>query len=451
MDTKEKILNVALALFARDGYEAVSVSMIAGELGITKGALYKHYENKRAIFDSIVQRMEENDYENARSFHMPEDLFEKMPDRYRSTEFEQLCAYTLAQFVYWTEDSFASKFRKMLSLERYRNAEMNALYQQYLGAGPLHYVEDLMGQMVETGLANESARYLALDFYAPVYTLISIYDGGGEPAELAASLKEHMEVFVRRLEKRACELTESEENKMEYPRSKKYSSSKFMSMIMGPNPVKLTEELMTGHLIKPGARVCDLGSGNGLTSLFLAKEYGFQVYASDLWSDPAENNAFFAAQGLGPEQIQAVKADALALPFQEEFFDAVVSVDSYNYFGRDKNYLNEKLLPYVKHGGYIYIAVPGMVKDCHDRLPRELLLSWNPDQLEYMHDIHYWRGIISAAKGVDILCIQQMESNEEVWQDWLEQDNPYAVGDRKSMEAGAGKYLNFIKIILRKR
>ena len=152
-----------------------------------------------------------------------------------------------------------------------------------------------------------------------------------------------------------------------------------------------------------------------------------------------------------PEQLQAVKADALALPFPEEFFDAVVCVDSYNYFGRDKRYLNEKLLPFVKPGGYIYIAVPGMVKDCHDRLPRELLLSWNPEQLEYMHDISYWRSIVSAATGVDILNIRQMESNQEVWQDWLEQDNPYAIGDRKSMEAGAGKYLNFIQIILRKQ
>ena len=92
-----------------------------------------------------------------------------------------------------------------------------------------------------------------------------------------------------------------------------------------------------------------------------------------------------------------------------------------------------------------------MVKDCHDRLPRELLLSWNPEQLEYMHDISYWRSIVSAATGVDILNIRQMESNQEVWQDWLEQDNPYAIGDRKSMEAGAGKYLNFIQIILRKQ
>ena len=451
MDTKERILLAALDLFARDGYEAVSVSMIAGELGITKGALYKHYENKRAIFDCIVKRMEEKDYENAKSFQMPEDLFENMPERYKSTDFEQLCAYTLAQFVYWTEDSFASKFRKMLSLERYRNAEMNVLYQQYLGAGPLAYVQNLMGQMVETGLADQSPRFLALEFYAPVYTLISLYDGGGSPAELAASLKEHMEVFVRRLEKRAREISESQQAKIQYPRSKKYSGHKFMSMIMGPNPVKLTEELMNGNLIKQGARVCDLGSGNGLTSLFLAKEYGFQVYAADLWSDPEENNAFFASQGMKPEQLQAVKADALALPFPEEFFDAVVCVDSYNYFGRDKRYLNEKLLPFVKPGGYIYIAVPGMVKDCHDRLPRELLLSWNPEQLEYMHDISYWRSIVSAATGVDILNIRQMESNQEVWQDWLEQDNPYAIGDRKSMEAGAGKYLNFIQIILRKQ
>ena len=71
-DTKEKILSAALSLFARDGYEAVSVSMIAGELGITKGALYKHYKNKRHIFDSILLRMEEMDYQRAVAFHMPE-------------------------------------------------------------------------------------------------------------------------------------------------------------------------------------------------------------------------------------------------------------------------------------------------------------------------------------------------------------------------------------------
>ena len=59
--TKEDILIVALHLFARDGYEAVSVSQIAGELGMTKGALYRHYESKRDIFEHIVKSMEQGD------------------------------------------------------------------------------------------------------------------------------------------------------------------------------------------------------------------------------------------------------------------------------------------------------------------------------------------------------------------------------------------------------
>lgn len=220
---------------------------------------------------------------------------------------------------------------------------------------------------------------------------------------------------------------------------------------MGPNPVKLEEELLLDHQIPEGAVVCDLGSGQGLTSVFLAKEYGFTVYAADLWSDPEENRAFFDEMGLSREQIIPVKADAENLPFEKEFFDAVVSVDSYNYFGRDSRYLDEKLLPFVKSGGYIYIAVPGMKKDCHDDLPSELLLSWTPEQLGYMRDIRYWTDTVSQSRDAEILSVHEMESNEEVWADWLKQDNEYAVGDRKSMEAGGGKYLNFIAIVMRKR
>ena len=155
--------------------------------------------------------------------------------------------------------------------------------------------------------------------------------------------------------------------------------------------------------------------------------------------------------GLDDNQIIPVKADAEALPFEKEFFDAVISTDSYNYFGRDENYLDEKLLPFVKSGGYIYIAIPGMKKDCHDNLPPELLLSWPPDPLEYMHDTAYWADMVGRCKGAEVICVGEMESNDEVWADWLKQDNEYAVGDRKSMEAGGGKYLNFIKIVLKKR
>ena len=238
---------------------------------------------------------------------------------------------------------------------------------------------------------------------------------------------------------------------MRYVKSEKYNTPALQAKIMGPNPIKLEEELLLDHQIPAHAVVCDLGSGQGLTSVFLAKEYGFTVYAADLWSDPAENRAFFDAMGLDRRQIIPVKADATNLPFEKNFFDAVVSTDSYNYFGRDERYLDDKLLPFVKPGGLVYIAIPGMKRDCHDHLPKELLLSWTPEQLDYMHDVDYWRGIVSQCRGAEVLSMREMESNDEVWADWLAQDNEYAVGDRKSMEAGGGKYLNFIAIVLRKK
>lgn len=129
----------------------------------------------------------------------------------------------------------------------------------------------------------------------------------------------------------------------------------------------------------------------------------------------------------------------------------MVTTDSYNYFGRDPAYLDERLLPFVKPGGYIYIAIPGMKQDCHDNLPPELLLSWTPEQMDYMHDTAWWSDMVSECKGAEVLSVSEMVSNEEVWADWLKQENEYAIGDRKSMEAGGGKYLNFIKIILRKK
>lgn len=238
---------------------------------------------------------------------------------------------------------------------------------------------------------------------------------------------------------------------MKYIKSEKYNTPKLQLKIMGPNPVKLEEELLIDSKIPECSVVCDLGSGQGLTSVFLAKEYGFTVYAADLWSNPEENRKFFDEMGLDRSQIIPVKADATDLPFEKDFFDAVISTDSYNYFGRDEHYLDEKLLPFVRSGGYIYIAIPGMKKDCHENLPKELLLSWTPEQLDYMHDVQYWKRIVESSQGAEVVTVEEMESNSEVWADWLRQENEYAVGDRKAMYAGGGKYLNFIKIVLRKK
>lgn len=237
---------------------------------------------------------------------------------------------------------------------------------------------------------------------------------------------------------------------MDYPRSNSYDSAIVSQKIMGPNPLKLTEELMQGSQVPAGAKVLDLASGTGLTSAFLAKEYGYRVTAADLWSDPAENQRFLASMGLTPQQVLAVHADALDLPFEPESFDAVTCIDSYNFFGRDEAYLDKCLLPVVKPGGHIYLAITGMVKDCHDDLPAELLLSWTPEQMDYMHDIAWWKKIFSASRGAHVVRIGEMATNEEAWADWLACDNEYAVSDRASMEAGAGKFLNFIAVELQK-
>ncbi len=238
---------------------------------------------------------------------------------------------------------------------------------------------------------------------------------------------------------------------MKYPLSDQYSAPDLMAKIMGPNPLKLLEELMADHRIPAGSTVCDLGSGQGLTSVFLVREYGFRVFAADLWSEPEDNRRFFDRMGLSRDQIVPVKADALDLPFEKAFFDAVVSTDSYHYFGRDPAFLDEKLLPFVKPGGYLYIAVPGMKKDCHGHLPEVLLRSFTPEDLETIHDADWWQRLLSASRDAEILSVSPMETNMEAWEDWLRQENDYAVGDRKSMRAGGGAYLNFVRFILRKK
>lgn len=197
-DTKEKILMTALRLFARDGYEAVSVSAIAGELGITKGALYKHYKNKRDIFDSIVERMYLLDAERSRQYEVPEEKYEVNSASYENVSADSIKNFTVAQFAFWTEDDFASNFRRMLSLEKYRNAEMAELYNNCLTSGPVAYMEDIFREMISKGMLKEAdPRQLALEFYAPMYLLINIADSSTDKEKLTELLNDHIERFIR--------------------------------------------------------------------------------------------------------------------------------------------------------------------------------------------------------------------------------------------------------------
>ena len=237
---------------------------------------------------------------------------------------------------------------------------------------------------------------------------------------------------------------------MEFPKTSHFDTELVRSKIMGPNTLKLCEELMSNADISAGSVVLDLGSGCGISSAMLAREYGFVTYAVDLWSNPTENMRFLESVGLTNREAIPVKADATALPFAHGFFDAVVSVDSYNYFGRDPKFLGDCLLPFIKDGGMLYLAIPGMVRDCHGSLPACLLKSWTPEQLDYMHDMAWWRRIFEQESDVEIVDMHEMECTEEAWADWIACDNEYALGDRAAIEAGALKYLNTSAVVLRK-
>lgn len=182
-DMKERILLSSLRLFARDGYEAVSVSEIAGELGVTKGALYRHYASKRAIFDAILERMARRDAEGAAEYGLPEGTRAEMEEKYRSTELAQLIGFARAQFRYWTQDEFAAQFRKMLTLEQHRSGEMMHLYQQYLVSGPLDYTAQLLD-----GMGVPRPRVRAAEIYAPMFLFYGVYDGAEDKARVTAAL-----------------------------------------------------------------------------------------------------------------------------------------------------------------------------------------------------------------------------------------------------------------------
>lgn len=192
--TKEDILRVSLHLFAKDGYEAVSVSQIAGALGMTKGALYRHYQNKRDIFLSIVKRMEQGDTEQAQDHDMPEGEEVDMPEKYDEISLKDFAGYSKSMFLYWTEDDFASSFRKMLTLEQFRSEEMQQLYQQYLVSGPSEYVKDLFEHM---GISP--AKELAAQFYAVMFFFYSVYDGAKDKDEIKKQFETTLDEFTKKL------------------------------------------------------------------------------------------------------------------------------------------------------------------------------------------------------------------------------------------------------------
>ena len=195
--TKERILESALELFAQNGYLGTSMSDIANQLGFTKAALYKHYTSKQEILDQIVERMNRMDYERAEEYEMPETEPDGFAEAYMHTPIEKIRTYSLAQFDHWTKETFSANFRKMLTLEQYRDPKLAQLHHDYLAGGPLEYMAAIFRKLADS---DEEAMQLALDFYGPMYLLYSIYDGAEDKAAVAPLLDAHIRRFITKVE-----------------------------------------------------------------------------------------------------------------------------------------------------------------------------------------------------------------------------------------------------------
>ena len=186
---KERILEEALQLFSQNGYTGTSMNDIAAKLGVTKAALYKHYKSKQEILDSIVEKASE--------YGLPEEQQGEDFLSERQVSYDDIKTYTKEQFSYWTSEEFPSCFRRVLTLEQYRDPALARLYQKYLAAGPLDYMAAIFRELTED---DKAGMQLALEFYGPIYLLYSIYDGAEDKAPVSALLKAHIDRFIAQIE-----------------------------------------------------------------------------------------------------------------------------------------------------------------------------------------------------------------------------------------------------------
>lgn len=229
-----------------------------------------------------------------------------------------------------------------------------------------------------------------------------------------------------------------------YQKTRSYNQEFINKNMMGPNAMILLEEMTKDLDFKPGMRILDLGCGNGLTSIFLAKEYGVSVIAYDLWISEVDNGERFKAMGLD-NLIKPVHGDANTMPFPNDYFDGVISIDSYHYYGSNDHFYLEKLQPILKKDAIVAIAIPGMRVGVGNTIPEEMKPYWDEESFNTWKTTDWWQQLISES--LNGVIVKEMECFDEAWSDWLNTDNPHAVSDRDMMKTDGGKYMNLIAII----
>ncbi len=245
-----------------------------------------------------------------------------------------------------------------------------------------------------------------------------------------------------------------------YPLSAGYDSAWVFENEMGPSALWLAEALSKRMGFVPGMRVLDLGCGRGMSSVFLAREFESRVTAADLWISPDENFRTFAEAGV-LDRVFPLRAEAHDLPFASGYFDAIVSIDSYQYYGTDDMYL-KYVLRFLRKGGAIGIVVPGLTAEFKSGVPEYLTrrqksgaVFWDPAECFSFHTPAWWRNHWEKTGLVDVEHAGLIEDGWRLWLSWEEaRDGGGFSGfpsDAEAIREDAGKHLGFAVVVGRKR
>lgn len=239
----------------------------------------------------------------------------------------------------------------------------------------------------------------------------------------------------------------------EFPRSARYERQWMLENQMGPNVLWLTEALSQSMDLRPGMRVLDMGCGRAISSIFLAKEFDLQVWAVDLWIGANYNWQRILTAGLG-EKVFPIHAEAHNLPFAENFFDAILSMDAYHYFGTDDLYLGTYFAKLVKPGAQIGIIVPGLVEEFSNGLPEHLKPYWNWE-LCSLHSPAWWRNHFENSGMVEVESADIVPGGWEHWLRWLEirleGGFPYDEKEADMLRSDEGRCLAFTRVVVRRK
>ena len=204
-----------------------------------------------------------------------------------------------------------------------------------------------------------------------------------------------------------------------YPLSAKYSPEFIDENKMGCQCLWLVESLSKVMTLKPGMKVLDMGCGKALTSIFLAKEFGVTVFANDLWISPDENMERVRDAGM-ESLVFPIRGEAHNLPYAKNFFDAVISINSFQFFGTADTYLSEYMAHLIKPGGEFGIVVWGPDQEFNGKVPTNMEDNWWPD-FYYFHSLEWWRWHFEKTKLFDYVTGDDCDGDGvRITQRWAE-------------------------------